>query len=152
MLVVLPLAPNRVALFRGQEMRASRKIMEHRLYFVYAHYIERVDDNGLLVLPPCRDMPPQFHACMTAASRLLYLVNTNPQVYEDDPDYLIDPRQLIQSVATVYGVDPNEMMNYYSTVRRYLSHKELQHPITIEAGLTALQSRATSTTTIKRFH
>ena len=152
MLMGLALAPGRVAIFRVQEMRAKRAISGQTIFASFPQYLERVDEKQAIILPACRDMPLTFHACITAASRLLFLIHSRPQVYEDDVDFTIDPKQLVQSVANVYGVDPNEMMAHYPTARRYLSHKELQHPLTIEAGLTALQSRATSTTTIKRFH
>lgn len=152
MLMGLALAPGRVAIFRVQEMRAKRVISGQTIFASFPQYLERVDEKQAIILPACRDMPLTFHACITVTSRLLFLVHSRPQVYEDDVDFTIDPKQLVQSVANVYGVDPNEMMAHYPTARRYLSHKELQHPLTIEAGLTALQSRATSTTTIKRFH
>lgn len=152
MLFSLMVAPGRAAIFRVQQMQARRSIGGQTIYAAFPQFIERIDDNQLLVLPPCRDLPMVFHGCLNATARLLFLVHSTPQVYEGGEDFTIDPKQLIQSTAAIYGVDPNEMMAHYPTARRYLGHKELQHPLTIEAGLTALQSRATSSTTIKRFH
>ena len=152
MLIALSVGRGHVAMFRTESMKVVKIFNERRVVVDLPLFVERVDSNGIMVMPRCRDRPLSFHACMRTCSALLTLVHSQPMVYEDDPDFQINPRQLVQNMADLYSVDPNDMMGHYSLVKSYLSHKNLQHPPTIEAGLTALQERAKSTTTIKRFH
>lgn len=152
MLLPLPIGYNKVAMFRVDQLTGMQVHENRRMLVKFPLFIERVDDAALMVMPSCRDRPMIFHACVWTSARLLHLIHSQPQVYDDDVDFTIDPRQLIQSGAALYEVDPNEMMNQYSFARAYLSHKELQHPLTIEAGLTVLQGRAKASTTIRSFH
>ena len=150
---LVPIGNGLHAAMRGDMITRDADLGARKARFLIPTYYERADTENCLLIPqPCIDSPMSFHACVTLCSRLLPLMHSTPQVYDDGEDFTINPRQLIQSSALQYGVDPNEMTSHYTKVRSLLGHRELIHPPTIEVGLTNLQIRAKSSTTIKRFH
>lgn len=110
-----------------------------KLYFMV--YERRVDDAQTLVMPPCLAFPPEFHGCLTAAAQIIKVANSENLVYEGDQDVVLRPRQIIQSVARNYDVDPSAMMARYGEVRPYLLNTLCPVPYSLETVLNNLKLR-----------
>ena len=110
-----------------------------KLYFMV--YERRVDEAQALIMPPCLAFPPEFHGCLTAAAQIIKVANSENLVYEGDLDVALRPRQIIQSVARSYDVDPSAMMARYGEVRPYLSNTLCPVPDSLETVLNNLKLR-----------
>lgn len=102
---------------------------------IHAHvyqYASRVDvENWTIVkaVNDCRKEPPVFHACIFAAARALRHSGQEKLVYEGDPDPSVSVRNIIQSVAKIYNVDPSDLANQFPRVRPWLLHRTLQRSL-----------------------
>lgn len=95
-------------------------------------YWKRLDENQWpikVVGNNCLHEPPQFHACLYTVSRMLRHVGKEKMVYEGDADPTVNIRQILQSCAKLYQVDPNEIASVYPTARVWLGHKAAASPL-----------------------
>lgn len=98
-------------------------------------YMDRLDkDEMLLIVDKSNymNMPREFHAMVTVAAPLLFFNNNRNRVYEDERDMIIDVRAILRGTALRYGVDVNDMVNFYPQARVWLGHRQLSHPLTLE--------------------
>ena len=150
---IIPIGNGLKVVMRGVVVARDTSVGDRHTVMQAPFYYGRADEENMVLIPPsCENAPMSFHACVTLLGRLLPVMHSTPQVYEDGEDFTINPRQLIQSTAFQYGVEPNDMTGHYAMAKTMLGHRDITHPATLEVGLTNLQMRATSSTTIKRFH
>lgn len=97
-------------------------------------YTKRLDmDNWSIHQNPndCIRMPTEWHACLTATSRLLRHIGKPKLVYEGDPDPTVNIKNVLQAHAKLYGVDVNDLAASYPRVRPWLLHRQLDYPLPV---------------------
>lgn len=106
------------------------------VHAVNMQYISRrtgIDQWPLMpVVNFCAEKPRAFHASLSAFAQILYQHHGKNRVYEGDRDITVDVRGILQSVAKLYSVDPNDVAKFYPEARIWLGHRLLSHPLTLD--------------------
>lgn len=129
----VPVSANVEALFVAYMHRVKMRmegvgtVLTHVL-----QYERRVDIEDWPIPVPgneCLKMPPQWHACMAAASKLLRHIDKEKLVYEGDGDQGVDVKAVLQAHAKLYQVDVNDLAASYPHILRWIGHKQLTSPL-----------------------
>lgn len=114
---------------------ASRYDAETGIDFEMPRYHSRDDSDWPLQVDQnqCFHKPPSWHCCLTVTAQLLYVYHARPMKAEGTADQSINIRQVVQSQAKRYGVDPSDAMKHYDNCRLWLGTSAAQHPATLDA-------------------
>jgi hypothetical protein len=94
----------------------------------------RLDSEAVMIMHGhCLDMPPAFHASLQATAALLKQSHARGMKYEGEETMRLNPRAILQHWARIYSVEVDSVANFYPQARMWLSHKNLQHPATLDA-------------------
>lgn len=99
--------------------------------------------------PPDFEMLPTTdrcpHACISASVMILNALESKQQVYEGVEDGTINVRQIVQSTAQLYNVDPTEMMAHYPAIRWCLHSGSYVPPASIETAVASKKEKVRNT-------
>lgn len=143
---ILQVAPEaKIGFYAVVEAVPSRQFEQGTDYLT--RYVKRDTSNWPLMVQEnwCYDMPPAFHACLIATATLLHGYHTQPKKLEGELDQSYNPRQIIQGMATHYGVDPNELAGFYPRARLWLGVPHYTHPETLGGLINFMIGRAKQT-------
>ncbi len=93
----------------------------------------RLDNEASFLMPgDCLSLPPAFHAALQATAALLKQSHARGLKYEGEETMRLNPRAILQHWARIYSVEVDSVANFYPQACMWLSHKNLQHPATLD--------------------
>lgn len=121
--------------FYAEDVTSIAQATNGRKYTrILARFQSRIDDRcGLVAGLDCYKRPPAFHAGIMCFASMLRGYHQDFKKEVGTQTQILPTRQLLQSYAGLYGVDPNQVAEFYHECRQWLYHDRLTHPVTLEA-------------------
>lgn len=128
------------------------RIGDMQVQAMLPRFAARADEDDWPLRPvenDCWNIPVAFHAGLRAYGQLFTAYHGKGLLYEGDGNTTINVRQVLQTYAALYGVDPNEIAAMYPTCRQWLGHTKVTLPATLD---TLVANTKLSATTKKVLH
>ena len=143
-ILAMPFGENRNIYFRTEFQEHRNNIPGGIVMFFRHRFIDRVfhdDDFFSTSVPPLngRRKSWEFQCCMMVSLIVLDRSFRQHLHYEGEADNVVAPKQIAQRFAMQYGVDVQDAMQQYPSVRPFLQFEGLEIPQTLENAMRNLR-------------
>ena len=142
--LTLALTETQGATFAAIRSVVNVKMDDIKITGLVWRFHSRLDDQAVLIYPDdCLNMPVAFHASLQASAAILRQYYARGLKYEGDETMRFNPRGILQHYARMYGVEVDHVAGFYVNARAWLSHKDLDHPTTLNGVINAITIKQT---------